>query len=214
MRNDKALVGRTLLSSVGAFAILAATVAASGCLGTDEPQGTEGATTEGTEGVTTKQDPLFGIFEYDDTPGMNVCNGMHCCGSGYGMRGIHIGANTLRCVRIWNSTDSGCFPDNTTIRDGMKACPIGTYMKGYHGGTNTLTCCPYPSNNVGNVWTINGNSSSIWLPEMNAFDPPETATAETKFNLTMHVCPNSGGSDGYRAMEGIHAGNNDFICAQ
>ena len=73
MRNDKAL-GRlkALLASIGAFAILGAAVTASGCLGTEEePQGTEGTTTEGTEDITTEQDPLFGIFQYDEKPGMN-----------------------------------------------------------------------------------------------------------------------------------------------
>jgi hypothetical protein len=190
--------------------------AGSGCVGSDDPAGTKNATVT-TDDTTTVQDPLKGSpdQEYDDT-GQNACNGMHCCGNGYAMRGLHVPANILRCFRIRTDQEPVCQVDTSNnFRDGTRACPQGKYMKGIDVANNKLTCCPYPADNPATTYTIDGNASQVWMTEMNAFDPPEAPRYEYFNGLHwMHDCPvkTVNGVFSFGAIEGVNVSADDFLC--
>src|SRR6185295_1147469 len=97
-----------------------------------------GATPEG-EPITTTVEALHGDI-VDHGTAATQCFGMHCCPSGYGMRGLHAIQNDLLCRQV-NQQHEDCFVDHPTFRQGVHACPRGTYMRGIRIDQNLLTCC-------------------------------------------------------------------------
>jgi hypothetical protein len=140
--------------------------------------------------VETVQGALHGDLV---DPGTNPtqCFGMHCCPSGYGMRGLNDGQNSLLCRQV-NEQHEDCFVDAPTQRQGMHACPAGTYMRGVRHDKNKLVCC-YERE----------RGSLELLTET-------TDTGHQEFN--MHACPvPSGAGDAF--MTGVNFASNTFLCA-
>ena len=124
-----------------------------------------------------------------DPNGGTQCFGMHCCPSGYAMRGVHVDQNRLLCRKVNEGADD-CFLDFPTQRQGMHACPSGTYMRGIHVGDNVLTCCYDRMRGYSELF---GEFADTGHQEEN-----------------MHACPLRA-DDTY--MTGIHVGQNRFLCA-
>jgi len=116
------------------------------------------------------------------------CFGMHCCPSGYALRGAHVDQNRFLCRRV-SQANEDCFVDHATPRSGMHACPEGTYMRGLRADRNQLTCC-YDG-------TLGGQ-------------PFSSEAADTSTQIQgMQACP----AQPVTVMTGIHLGQNRFLCA-
>jgi hypothetical protein len=118
---------------------------------------------------------------------------MHCCPSGYGVRGVNVSANDLLCRQV-NQKHEDCFVDGPTQRQGMHACPRGTYVRGIRSDLNRLTCCYERERGFSELLTetVDGN-------------PPHQ-------EFGMHACPvPSGAGDAF--MTGIRIDSNTFLCA-
>ena len=224
MQNDMTTTRRgSMLLRLGAFAIIGTALVGAGCDGVDEPTNPIGpAITTGD--MTTIVDPLISTTHYDDINNQTVCNGMHCCGDGFGVRGIHISLNVLRCTRVWDPTKPGqggqdinrCTVENTGLfRDTTRACPTGRYIKGVDVPGNRLTCCPYPTTNSPTTLFLDGNGSQVFLPETNSFDPTEAPHYEndTDGHRFLHACPPPWPSSP-AVMEGLNGGADDLLCAR
>ena len=155
--------------------------------------------------------------------GGTICNNMHCCPAGYAMRGAHLGNNVYRCVQVEPPESpnlKGCYVESVLIRGHMRACKKGTYMRGLNpGGNGSLTCCDYASSTP-TISRVDGNGTVFNLTAAAAYDGPksdpvEAASNEVFFGTFMHVCHKQAdlGVTNVEVMEGIHAGDNDFLCA-
>ncbi|HEX9943727.1 MAG TPA: hypothetical protein VGG03_17080 [Thermoanaerobaculia bacterium] len=142
---------------------------------------------------TTAYQFLTGITPADQLDYGSQCNGMHCCPAGKAMGGVHIGRNDLICRDAVSPANESCSTLNTA-RLGMLACPAGTWARGYHHGNNQLTCCW--DRTVGQV-PLTGET----------IDPVAGGSVTTAQG--MHVCPAS-----RPLITGIHAGNNQLLCAR
>jgi dienelactone hydrolase len=124
-----------------------------------------------------------------DQSGGTQCFGMHCCPSGYAMRGAHVNQNRLLCRQV-NHGAEDCFLDFPTQRAGMHACPRGTYLRGIHVGNNVLACCYDRTRGHSELF---GEFADGGHQEQG-----------------MHACPLHA-ADTY--MTGIHADQDRFLCA-
>ncbi len=130
--------------------------------------------------------------------GSTQCFGMHCCPSGYAMRGARLDSNRFLCRPIGVRSED-CFVDVPTKREGLAAvyagvhaCPTGTYMRGLHEDRGLLTCC---------FDRERGYSSLI-----NERVDPDPGHQEHG----MHACP---AAEGNAVMTGIDIRNNHFLCS-
>jgi hypothetical protein len=114
------------------------------------------------------------------------------------MQGAYMVTNEFLCRKILPDTQNDvCFLDTTTVRNGMKACPLGSYMKGYHLSQNKTACCWYDASNksIDSRVDTGTQSSRQFIGRGCAM-------------ITAHICEQD------RAMEGIHVGNNWFLCGK
>ncbi len=138
-------------------------------------------------------------YIYDPPPGgqTTVCNGMHCCPSGYTMAGIHVGDNVLRCRFAGGMNINQCYLDGpsqptytvqTVNGTAVHTCANSYAMVGINVSANLFTCCPYTEN----VRFIDVSSSDGY----------------------MHICPtlNINGALRETVMGGIHVGRNLLVC--
>ncbi len=132
----------------------------------------------------------------DPQPGGSAtqCFGMHCCPSGYGMRGLRDDQNQLLCRQV-NQQHEDCFIDGPTERSGVHACPSGTYMRGVNSSRNRFLCCYERERGYSEL-----NSEFV--------DGPSSPTQ----GFGMHVCPVPSGA-GDALMTGANSATNEFLCA-
>jgi hypothetical protein len=136
------------------------------------------------------------------------CNGMHCCGTGEAMTGAYLDANDFQCTAVLGATESNCgvFTTTRTIEGvTLRACPSGFYMKGLNVSNNTVTCCNYPAFNTSTSFQLDGHGEPATQGTAPAIKSP-WPFAGVCTNVSAHVCPNDG------VMEGIHVGDNYFLC--
>jgi dienelactone hydrolase len=157
--------------------VVAAAFAAAASCGTEMP-GAEGSRSAA---LTLHQDVI-------DTT--NHCFGMHCCPSGYGMRGARIDQNKFLCRSV-NQQHEDCFVDFPTQRNGIHACPTGTYMRGFHADKDLLTCCYERERGFSELSSEVSDFGSV---EQN-----------------MHACP-APTTDVF--MTGINVAQNKFLCSK
>jgi hypothetical protein len=207
------LFRHSLRARIAYLSVFITAGAISGCGNLDDDQ----ESTDSVESAVTTLGP-----SYVDGPGevqSTTCNSMHCCSSGYAMRGINTPANRLWCARImqpWEET--GCAVDLSTVRvNGLHTCPVGQYMKGVDVGRNKLTCCTYTSGNRPTSAFVNGNGANVFIngdytPANGHWDGPESSEHETTpSGVTVHVChPGIGVAS---VMEGMSGPADDLLCA-
>jgi dienelactone hydrolase len=122
------------------------------------------------------------------------CFGMHCCPSGYGVRGLENSKNQLLCRQV-NQKHEDCFIDGATERAGVHACPSGTYVRGIRGDRNRLACCYDRERGYSELQTETS-------------DGPAGAHQE----FGMHACPVPAGA-GDALMTGVNPSSNQFLCS-
>ena len=195
---------------IGVQVLLLAAAATWGCAADVDPEGLESGETTGTE----EQELPLSAQRWDPihcNAGVTVCNGMHCCGPGEAMTGVHANNNVFECKKLTLATDQGCavYPlqarANPTEGVAVGACPEGHYMKGYHRNHNNATCCPYPGIIRASSWTLDGRGE----PATQGIAPRHKSPwpfAGTCSGLSTHVCPPNS------VMEGIHVGSNYLLC--
>jgi dienelactone hydrolase len=142
------------------------------------------------EAVELVQGALHGDL-VDNGTNPTQCFGMHCCPTGYGMRGLRADQNNLLCRQV-NQQHEDCFVDGPTQRNGAHACPAGTYLRGIQVADNKLTCCYDRERGYSELLT-------------------ETQDGGHQ-EFGMHACPvPSGAGDAF--MTGVNVGANNFLCA-
>jgi hypothetical protein len=86
-------------------------------------------------------------------------------------------------------------------------CPVGEYMNGLHAGNNWVNCCKYPSFNAPMSRILDGKGEPPTQTTVSFLIDPWPWAGVCKTG-NMHTCPPG------HVMEGIHAGNNWFLCAR
>jgi hypothetical protein len=123
---------------------------------------------------------------------------MHCCPTRTAMQGAYMVNNEFLCRKIIPDTQhEDCFLDTSTVRNGMKACPLGSYMKGYHQVQNKTACCWYDGANKSTNFVVDTGTQSS-----------RNYIGRGCVLTTGHVCESD------RAMEGIQASSNWFLCGK